>query len=197
MISFSRRAFLGTLAAALPMTVLVRRAHAAAVGELATDSSTLHALAEAVLPTELGQAGVALAVTDFQRWIDGYRAGVELVHGYGTSRLERAGPTPAPRWARQLDVLNAEARRIHRRAFAALSVTERRAIVQADPEMRKADRIPPIARAPHVALALLASFYGSSVATDLCYESVILRQHCRPLAASSRRPLPLARGTRA
>ena len=197
MTSFSRRAFLGALAAALPATLLVRRAHAAAVDELATDTSTLHALAEAVLPSELGRARVAAVVTDFQRWMGEYRAGAELVHPYGTSALERAGPTPAPRWARQLDMLDAAARRAHRRPFAALSVTDRRAIVQADPEMLKADRIPPIARAPHVALALLASFYGSSMATDLCYQSVILRQNCRPLAASPRRPLPLAPSRRA
>ncbi|MDB4879703.1 MAG: hypothetical protein JWL60_1149 [Gemmatimonadetes bacterium] len=197
MTPFSRRAFLGTLAAALPVAVLVRRAHAAAVGELATDSSTLRALAEAVLPSELGGAGVAAAVTEFQRWIDGYRAGAELVHGYGTSRIERAGPTPATKWARQLDTLDAAARRTHRRSFAALPVTERRAIVRADPEVVTAGSIPPTARAPHVALALLASFYGSAAATDLCYESVILRQACRPLGAVSRRPLPLAPRSRA
>src|SRR3954468_14478788 len=87
----SRRAFLGTLAAALPAAALVRRAHAAAVDDLAASPRTLHALGEAVLPSELGAPGIRAAVTDFQRWIAGYRENAELLHGYGTSALEKSG----------------------------------------------------------------------------------------------------------
>jgi len=195
--AFSRRAFLGTLAAALPAATLVRQAHAAAVDELSASPLTLRALGEAVLPAELGAAGVRASVEAFQRWIAGYRENAELVHGYGTSALERSGPTPATRWAAQLDALEASARRAHRRSFPALAVEQRRALVQADLDALKADRIPALGRAPHVAIALLAHFYSSAGATDLCYESVILRQNCRPLSASSRKPLPLARTRRA
>src|SRR4051812_42640201 len=68
----SRRAFLGTLAAAIPAAAFVRRAHAAAVDDLAASPRTLLALGEAVLPPELGTRGTRAAVSDFQRWIAGY-----------------------------------------------------------------------------------------------------------------------------
>jgi hypothetical protein len=42
-----------------------------------------------------------------------------------------------------------------------------------------------------VALALIAHFYESSAATDLCYEAKIGRATCRPLADSHRKPLPM------
>jgi hypothetical protein len=53
------------------------------------------------------------------------------------------------------------------------------------------DRMPGIADASHVSLALLAHFYDSSAANDLCYEAKIGKATCRPLADSARKPLPL------
>ena len=188
----SRRAFVGVLAAAFPTALLVRQAHAVAIDDIVARPRTLRALAEAVLPSELPQDRIAATVTGFQRWIAGYREGAELVHGYGTSKLDRAGPTPATRWATQLDALDADAARSHAREFAALTVEQRRSIVQTALDTIKTDGIPPIGRAPHVALALLAHFYSSAEATDLCYQSAIARQNCRPLSLSTRRPLPLA-----
>ena len=185
---FSRRAFLSALAATIPAVVLVRRAHAAAVDELAADPGTLHALAEAVLPSELSAAQVGSIVSSFQRWIAGYRENAELLHGYGTSALERARPTPATRWAAQLESLG--------RPFAKASIAERQRIVQRELDALKAERIPAIGRAPHVALAVLAHFYGSADATDLCYGVSIGKQTCRPLATQARKPLPLAHGGR-
>ena len=186
---FSRRAFLGTLAAAIPAATLVRRAHALAVDDLAADRRSLHALAEAVLPSEIA---VAPVVAGFQRWIAGYRDNAELLHGYGTSALERSRPSPATRWTAQLDALDATARRLHRRPFAEIPLLVRQTMIQRDLDVLKADRIPNIARAPHVALAMLAHFYSSAEATDLCYQASIGKQQCRPLATSSRKPLPLA-----
>ena len=180
----SRRAFVGTLAAAIPAAALVRRAHALAVDDLSSDPRTLRALGEAVLPSELGTAGTASAVDLFQRWIAGYREGAELLHGYGTSTLEKAGPTPATKWAKQLARLEA-----HR--FAELSLDRRREMVRAELTELKIDRIGSVGRAPHVAVALLAHFYASPEATDLCYQAKIGKQTCRPLATSSRQPLPL------
>lgn len=192
----SRRAFLAALAAAVPAAALVRRAHAAAVDDLAASPRTLHALGEAVLPSELGRAGTLAAVTGFQRWIAGYRENVELVHGYGTSALERSGPTPATRWAAQLDALDRIARAEGARSFAALPLERRREIVRRELEAMKADRIGAVGRAPHVALALLAHWYDTPDATDRCYQAHISKESCRPLAASARKPLPLA-GVRA
>lgn len=194
---FSRRAFLGALAAAMPAAALVRRAHAAAVDELARDPRTLRALAEAVLPSELPARQLAATVDGFQRWIAGYRENVELLHGYGTSALGRTGPTPATRWAAQLDALDASARRTHGKAFVDATLPQRTAIVRAELETLGAKGIPSLVRAPHVALAVLAHFYGSAEATDLCYEASIGKQGCRPLAGSTRKPLPLAHGGRA
>lgn len=188
----SRRAFLGALAAAVPAAALVRRAHAAAVDDIAANPRTLLALGETVLPSELGRAGTLAAVTAFQRWIAGYREGAELLHGYGTSKLERSGPTPATRWAAQLDALDRMARAEGARSFAALPLDRRREIVRGELKTLKVDRIPPVGRAPHVALALLGHWYDTPDATDRCYEAHIGKESCRPLAASARKPLPLA-----
>ena len=188
----SRRAFLGWLAAMVPAGALVRRAHALSVDALSASPRTLRALGDAILPGELGTDGSALVVARFQRWIAGYRERAELVHGYGTSLLERAGPTPATRWASQLDGLDARARRQSGHDFADLTADQRRAMVREELAAMNAEHIGSVARAPHVALALLAHFYASPDATDLCYEASIGRQTCRALATSSRKPLPLA-----
>jgi hypothetical protein len=190
----NRRFFLATLATTLPAAVIVRRAHALAVDDLAASPRTLLAVGEAVLPSELGRAGIAAAVADFQRWIAGYREKAELVHGYGTSTLEWSGPTPATRWMSQLDALDATARRAGARSFAALPLEQRRTIVRAELDEMKADRIPAVGRAPHVALALLAHWYAGADATDLAYRARIAKLNCRPLATSARKPLPIAGG---
>ena len=190
----SRRAFLGSLAATVPMAVLVRRAHAAAVDELSTDAEVLHALGAAILPSELGVKGIASAVDAFQRWITGYREHAELLHGYGTSALSYSGPTPATRWAAQLSALEKAARRDGSRSFAALTLEQRRTLVRSELAGLKITGMPAVGHAPHVAVALLSHWYGGSDATDRCYRASIGKLQCRPLAASARAPLPLAGG---
>jgi hypothetical protein len=184
--TLSRRAFLGWLATAVPAAAFVRRAHAFSVDHLVADQRTLRALGEAVLPSELGSAGIAAAVDRFQRWIAGYREGAELLHGYGTSVLEKAGPTPATKWATQLARLEAK-------RFADLPLEQRRVMVRAELAPLNSERLGAVSSAPHVAAALLAHFYASPEATDLCYDAKIGKQSCRPLATSSRKPLPLAK----
>ena len=56
---------------------------------------------------------------------------------------------------------------------------------------QRVDRMPSIADAPHVALAMLAHFYGTSASIDLCYQAQIGDKTCRPLAAQARKPLPM------
>jgi len=187
----SRRTFLSSLAAALPLTVLVRRAHAAAVIHLESDPATLDALAAAILPSELGRAGIAKAARDFRDWGAKYHESAELVHGYGTSRLRSTGPTPLTRWTTQLDELEAQSRSTHQRRFSELTVAQRSDLVRAALQGQRLDRVPAIVDANHVAVALLAHFYDSSAANDLCYGAQIGRQTCRPLSASSRKPLPV------
>jgi hypothetical protein len=95
----------------------------------------------------------------------------------------------------QLRSLNADARSTHGRQFSALSVAERRTLVRAQLTRDAATNLPgDVASARHVALALLASFYASPEATDLCYQARIHKNACRPLGTSLQRPLPLARG---
>jgi hypothetical protein len=192
--TLTRRGFLGTLAVAVPLPLLVRHAHAAAIAHVETNPATLIALAEVVLPTsELGRSGVDRAVNAFLDWGKGYRENAELNHGYGTSRLRATGPTPMTRWAKQLDDLDGAARSAHQKPFRVLTTLERTDIVRAALQTsgQRIDRMPAVTDAQNVILALIAHFYDSSAATDLCYQAQIGKQTCRPLAAQSRKPLPM------
>jgi hypothetical protein len=77
-----------------------------------------------------------------------------------------------------------------------LSRERRQAAVRAALAGERGESLPSPLAARHVALALLAHFYESPAATDLCYESEIGRQQCRPLAAQARQPVALARRRR-
>jgi gluconate 2-dehydrogenase subunit 3-like protein len=190
--TLSRRGFLASLAAAVPLAVVVRKAHAAAVAHLESDDATLIALAEVVLPAKaLGKAALTKAATEFREWGAGYREGAELVHGYGTSRLRATGPTPLTRWTKQLDDLDAAAKAAHGKLFRDVSADQRTALVRAALQGQRTDRMPSVVDASHVALAMLAHFYESSAAADLCYEARIGKNQCRPLSASTAKPLPL------
>jgi hypothetical protein len=191
MIALNRRTFLASLASALPIAAVVRRAHAAAVGHLTSDPATLDALGEAVLPPSLGRAAITAEVKAFREWGAGYREGAEVLHGYGTSRLRSLGPTPLTKWATQLDDLDARAQAAHQRTFRELPVNDRVDLVRAVLQGQRLDRMPGIADAGHVSLALLAHFYDSSAANDLCYDAKIGKATCRPLSESTRKPLPM------
>jgi hypothetical protein len=113
-----RRTFLGRLAGIVAGIPLVgwrmpRLASTARVSPtpVQPNAATLAALGDAVLPSELRRDGTARAVADFQRWMDGYRAGAEANHGYGTGRIEQVAPDPRATWTSQLVALDAEARR--------------------------------------------------------------------------------------
>lgn len=177
-----RRRFLLGLAALLPVPFVARRFHGLAVQSL--DPATLRALADAVLPAELGPGGTERAVAEFERWLAGYREGAEILHGYGTGEIRRTGPSPALKWSVQLRDLGAP-------SFITRTRAERQNIVRAALTGLTLNSLPPVDRAPHIAVGLLAHFYDSPAATDLCYNARIGRNSCRPLAESPRRPLPL------
>jgi len=192
--TLSRRRFLASLAGALPVAIIVRRAHAAAVAHVAADPATLDALAEVVLPSAaLGKAGLMREIASFRKWGAEYREGAEVNHGYGTSRLRTLGPTPMTRWTTQLDELDAAAKTKHQKAFHEVPADDRAALVRAALQGQRLERIPSIGDASHVALALLSHFYTGSEANDLCYESRIGQQTCRPLAQQARKPLPMVK----
>ena len=190
--TLSRRRFLASLAGVLPVAVIVRRAHAAAVAHVAADPAALDALAEVVLPSAaLGKAALTKEINAFRKWGAEYREGAEVNHGYGTSRLRALGPTPMTRWTTQLDDLDAAAETKHQKPFHELSADDRADLVRAALQGLRVDRLPGVGDANHVALALLSHFYTSSEANDLCYESRIGDKTCRPLAQQARKPLPM------
>ena len=151
------------------------------------------ALGDAILPAELGTTGVTRAVAEFQQWIDGYQPGAEANHGYGTGKIERLSADPRPQWRTQLAALDTDARSIGAQSFAALPRDRRQAIVRTALAADRGDALPAPLAARHVALALLAHFYDSPAATDLCYVAQIGRQLCRPLPAQRQQPVPLNR----
>ena len=192
--AISRRVFLAWAAGVIPAAAIVRRAHALSVAALSSTgapTATLRALGDVVLPSALGSDGIDREVAAFRRWMTGYREHAELTHGYGTSRIRYSGRTPVTRWTSQLDALDAAARKQFGTSFASLAAVRRDALVRSALS-GKLDRMPAVADADHVAVALIAHFYGSSAATDLCYGAAIGREQCRPLAQSSREPLPIA-----
>jgi hypothetical protein len=190
---FSRRAFLGWLAGIVPVAIVARRAHAAAVMHLEADPRTLAALGQTVLPAALGAEGIRRATDDFRRWMSEYREGADVNHAYLSSRLRVTGPTPATRWTRQLEDLDARALAAQERHFHDLTANQRDALLRDMLRGERLDRMPPVADANHVAVGLLAHFFGSSLANDLCYEAQIGDHSCRPLSRAPRKPLPLAR----
>ena len=203
----SRRSFLGWLGGLAAMVGLRKRAHAAsgagseggvrkltdATTQGSLDVALLTALGEVVLPTELGAGGVARVARGFAQWSQGYRSRAELVHPYGSSTIRVTGEPPALRWRQQLEALQREARARHRRSFVAITSEQRRELASAAMlASERGDRLPDPVAAVHVGTALMAWYFRSPEAADLCYQARIGKQQCRPLVNSPREPLPLA-----
>jgi hypothetical protein len=178
-----RRAFLSTIAAT------------PALGSLfipADDRDLLIALADAILPSELGRDGVRRTIDRFERWVSNFRPGAELNHGYGTAELQHLVSDPWPRWRSQLSALDADARGRYRSGFADIRREQRLAMITALLESQNVERIPPSPIvADHVALALLGWFYNQPEATDLAYRARIAKETCRPLGENANQPRPL------
>jgi len=202
----TRRAFLtwlSGLGAAIGAGLRPRHALATtptegAVGEQATtlDATTVTKLAEAVLPSELGDSGFGRVSRAFTQWVGAYRQGAELNHHYGSAEIRQTGETPSNRWKAQLTALDRDARAKHQRGFNAITVEQRKALVTAAIASEQTNRMPDPLNANHVALALVAWYFATPDAVDLCYQSRIGKNQCRPLVNAPRQPLPLAgRGT--
>jgi hypothetical protein len=196
----TRRGFvgwMGWLAAALGFgrrPAAARRLSAASLGvgtAAPLDERSLRALAEAVLPAEIGADGAAHAAWAFGRWLDGYHAGAEAVHGYGNAQIRVLGPSPAERWTRQLAALVSESVAKHGKPFAQIAVSERAELVRAALATERLDRMPAPLSAGHVAVGLLAHFYASPDATDLCYNAQVGKNRCRPLVNSPKEPIAI------
>jgi hypothetical protein len=158
----------------------------------ALDLVTLTKVADVVLPSELGADGVTRVSRAFATWTAEYKKGAELVHPYGSPNLAFTGDPPAARWREQLGALESASRERHHMAFTALTRPQREALIREAVARDRLDRMPSVAGANHVAIALAAFFFGSSEATDLCYRARVGKNQCRPLVNAPREPLPLA-----
>lgn len=165
--------------------------------QAATRAETLRAIGEVVLPAgELGDDGIARVVDELEAWIEGFQPVAERPHGYlnrGLAEIRYGPEHPGPRWSAQIEALELEAERRHRARFAELPVASRRELIEGQLERGELDRMPSPAQARHVALGLMAFFYDSAEATDLCYRASIGRFRCRGLNSLGREPRSLAR----
>ena len=151
----------------------------------------LLALASAVLPQELGSAGQRAAVDQFLRWVRDYRAGAEHDHAYGVTGLRTAPPSPAAKYAADLDALDRRAGG----AFATVALAERQRVVTDAITAAGVKDLPGRPNGSHVATDLMSHYFNSPGANDLAYGRAIGRDACRELSGSDSRPPVLARTT--
>lgn len=153
-------------------------------------SETLRAIGEAVLPDELGENGRERAVRAFERWSEALEPVAELSHPYLVPEIRYSGPDPRPGWAAQLEGLEKECARRHGVSVSDLDVPGRRELL-AGPLGETGPDLGAPQNAHHVALALAAHFFGSAIATDLCYGRGIRKELCRSIEGAEDEPAPL------
>jgi hypothetical protein len=153
--------------------------------------ATLHEIAATVLPASLGAAPVRAIADKFVGWTRGYREGVALSHGYGHPRLQRSGASPVPAYIAQLAALAAEATARGAR-WPALDLDTRRRLLDAALTKANVRSLPARPTGQHVASDLMAFYFRSSEANDVCYSAMINREVCRPIAITTRKPAPLS-----
>jgi hypothetical protein len=190
-----RRTVLKSLAAAFaarPAAALAQQAAAATTFSPA-EIDTLHAIADVVLPAEIGAEARKKAVTDFVSWFANYRQGADMGHGYGASTLRAgSGSSPFSRYPAQFAALDAAARSRGGQTFQALPVSDRRAIVEQvlnDPQ--PVNRMPAQPTGANLVADLMGSYFSSADAWDACYRAEIQRDSCRTLDNSAEPPRPL------
>jgi hypothetical protein len=184
-----RRQALQTLASAAAALPLLRVPLEAQV--LTSDQVfVLRDVAATVLPSAIGRKGQDEAVDNFLRWIREYKEGVPLAHGYGEPRLVKSGPSPAPGYARQVEALQAAAKARGGR-FGALPVEARRLLLEEAFKGAEVRNLPARPDGKHVVADLMAHYFRSSGANDLCYNARIGRQTYRAIRVTTIRPAPL------
>jgi hypothetical protein len=195
-----RRTFLSQAAASMAAFTVAGDLPAApqqgpAVASRALDAPLLAALGDTILPESLGAAGRARAVRAFREWIAAYAPVSEEMHGYGYADIRYTVADPAPGWNAQLQGLDLLAKRQFGAGFTSLKADKRDTLVRSQLAAARNGRLPadPLS-APHIAIALLAHWAGSSEATDLAYGVRIGKDNCRSLDASPHKPPPLAPG---
>lgn len=150
-------------------------------------AATLRDVAAVVLPAELGRTGTDDVVDRFQRWLRGYKAGAEMDHGYGFTRLRSTGPFPGRSYAAQLTAVDAEARTRGGR-LTTLAPDVQRAIVDSAFTAANIERLPARPDGGHVISDLMSFYFRSTEANDLCYRARIGKDTCRTLPGSDQAP---------
>jgi len=180
---------LATAAAAFPLMRVELRAD-----ELPADQvAVLRDVAATVLPSAIGSKGQNDAVDQFLRWIREYKEGVALSHGYGEPRLVKSGPSPAPNYTKQLIALQRDAQSRGGR-FGALPVETRRELLDAAFKAADVRNLPGRPDGKRVVADLMAHYFRSSEANDLCYNARIGRNTYRAIRVTTVRPQPLNGG---
>jgi hypothetical protein len=179
--------WLGSAAASLPWLRVDLHGEELSPG----DVLILRDVARTVLPSAIGAKGQDDAVDELLRWLRDYKEGVPLSHGYGEPRLVRTGPSPAPRYASDLAGLEAAARGRGGR-FGALPLETRRALLDAAFTAAGVRAFPARPDGKHVVADLMALYFRSSAANDLCYNARIGRHTYRAIRVTTVRPRPLA-----
>jgi hypothetical protein len=186
-----RRAFVQLAAAAAVVPPLDRLALLATEPALpAAGIGTLRALAPVALPASLGRRAIGLLVDRFLDRLSGHRDGVEMDYGYGRPVLRRTPESPAPRYAEQLAALE-HAAQGQGQSFARLSPEAKRTLLEGALREAKVEQLPDLPDGRHIVSDLMAFYFQSSEANDLCYRAHVGRETCRPLATVTRRPRPL------
>lgn len=166
--------------------------------KLRLDQEMLRAVGQVVLPAAaLGEDGVTRVVADFERWLAEYEPVPELNHGYlnrGLAEIRYGPPDPGPRWSAQLEALDIEAQKRFGKAFPELQEENRRSLISRQIRRDPLERLPNATQARHVAVGLLAYFYATPEANDLCHEVAIRRYTCRGLEEGGEKPAPLREG---
>jgi hypothetical protein len=153
--------------------------------------STLRALAPVVLPSSLGRRGIALWTDRFLARLQQHRADVPMDGGYGRPVLRRTPESPAPRYIEQLAALE-KAAESQGQVFGRMTADAKRALIEDALRNAHVEQLPDIPNGQHIVSDLMAFYFRSSDANDECYRAQIGRETCRPLAAVTRRPRPLA-----
>ncbi|HWI19019.1 MAG TPA: hypothetical protein VNT81_14800 [Vicinamibacterales bacterium] len=177
---------LATAAAGLPLMRVPLEAQ-----ELSSEQIfVLRDVAATVLPSALGSKGQHQAVDDFLRWIRDYKEGVALSHGYGEPRLVKSGPSPAPGYSKQITALQ-QAAQARGARFGALPLETRRQLLDDAFTAAEVRNLPGRPDGKHVVADLMAHYFRSSAANDLCYNARIGRNTYRGIRVTTVRPRAL------
>jgi hypothetical protein len=190
-VSHDRRSFLkrsgAVLGAAAVGTSLPGAAASESTAARRLDPTVLRALAEVVLPSELGAMEREEAVFAFEAWAEEYQPVAEMNHGYGTSDISYGPPDPVPMWTAQLEALNLEATKRAGSAFAALEADARTDLLRRQ-ALDSGNGLPNPLRAEHIAVALMSHWFRSPDAVDRCYGRRIAERRCRGIDTAPNEP---------